>query len=84
MLIALSGTVCFVVLFVLKYMQDYTLLQLSYLWEFVIFSILAFAVALLSFVTQTKRTMQKPAEATAESDNLLFYGHIQKYDFNDI
>jgi hypothetical protein len=83
MLVAIAGAVCFAALSLLKDQPSFPILLLCHLYSLTVFGIAALAVALFSFLPQTKITNQKLNGQTSKNDNLLFYGHIGKYGFSE-
>lgn len=58
----------------------YYRLTFFYLLNFVLFSAFGLMISLMSFLPQTKVIINTKEEKIKESDNLIFYTHIAKYD----
>ena len=58
----------------------YYRLTFFYLLNFVLFSAFGLMISLISFLPQTKVIINSKEEKIKDSDNLIFYSHIAKYD----
>ncbi|PKL58854.1 MAG: hypothetical protein CVV34_00705 [Methanomicrobiales archaeon HGW-Methanomicrobiales-5] len=79
-LVALDGGAVLGVLGLLKEQTKLPEWVTIYLWLFVIFNTIALTIALFSFLPQTKIPYFWMRSEPDSNDNLLFYGHIKKYD----
>ena len=61
----------------------YYRLTFFYLLNFVLFSAFGLMISLMSFLPQTKVIINTKEEKIKESDNLIFYSHIAKYDADE-
>ncbi len=81
-LVALDGGAVLGVLGLLKDQPRFPEWVIFYLWVFIIFNVIALSIALFSFLPQTKIPYFWLIGEPNSKDNLIFYGHIKKYDVN--
>lgn len=80
LMIPFSGVIIFGALAYLKADTGVPAFVRYYIMNLVIFQGLALTTVLCSFLPQTKIEWLWKNEACQDGDNLLFYGHIKKYD----